>query len=118
MDALAVLQRLGGGRLIEEVAEHLKTTADEVVLTGKTGTVTITLKVSTKNQGDPMVVVEETIARSAPKKDPKAAYFYSLGGDLHKNDPRQTSIDFRTVDRETGEIRSTDDGHDLREVSA
>ena len=118
MDGLSILQRLGGGRVIEDLGEALIVTAEEVVRTGKAGTVTLALKVSTKSAGDVMVMIEEQIARSAPKKDPKGAYFFAVGGDLHRSDPRQTTLDFRTVDRATGEIRDSDAGHDLREVSS
>ncbi len=105
MDALATLQRLANGRLIDELHTALVTTAEEVVATGKTGTVTVTFKVSNRGAGDPLVIIEETIARSAPKKDPKGAFFFAIDGALHREDPRQTTLEFRTVDTETGEIR-------------
>jgi hypothetical protein len=105
MDGLAILQKLGGGRLIDEMADALIKTADEVVATGKPGTVTITLKVSNKGIGDEFVMIEEQTARSSPKREPRGAYFYALDGQLYRDDPRQTRLDFRTVDRETGEIR-------------
>jgi hypothetical protein len=117
MDALGTLQRLANGKLIEEVYDALARTAEEVVATGKSGTVTVTLKVSTKNQGDPFVIVEEVIARSAPKKDPRGAYFFALDGELHKSDPRQTRLEFRTVDHETGEVREFRDETELREAN-
>lgn len=118
MDALAILQRLAGGNLIREVVDALATTAEEVVATGKPGTVTLTLKVSTKNQGDPFVIVEETLARAAPKKDARGAYFFAVDGELHRDDPRQTRIDFRTVDRDTGEVRAAGDvAATVREVT-
>lgn len=116
MDALAVVQRLGGGKLLEELNEALAKTASEVVETGKPGVVTIQLKVSSKAQGDPMVFVEETISRAAPKKDPRAAYFFALQGELHKTDPRQPQMEFRAVDVLTGELRETDDIQQIREA--
>ena len=106
MDPLATLQRLGQGRLMEELAEALALTAAEVVATGKPGTVTLTLKVSNHGVGDVMVAVEEKLDRKAPTKDARGAFFFAWDGELHKNDPRQPQMDFRTVtDRETGEIR-------------
>ena len=105
MDALAVLQRLGSGRLIEQLYEAIEATAQEVVATGKPGTVTLTLKISTREQGDVMVIVDETVSRSSPKRDPKGAFFWALDGMLHREDPRQARFEFRTVESETGEIR-------------
>lgn len=110
MNALAILQRLASGRLVEELAEALTVTAQEVVATGKPGTVTLTLKVSTKGQGNPLVVVEETIARAAPRRDPRGAIFYAIDGGLHRDDPRQPHLEFRTVDHATGEIRDSNGG--------
>ncbi len=109
MDPLSVLQRLGSGRLIEDLAAALTVTAEEVVATGKPGTVTLTLKVSTISQGNPLVMVDEQLSRSAPKKDPKGAAFYAVDGTLHREDPRQMVMEFRTINRETGEIREPDD---------
>jgi hypothetical protein len=109
MDALAVLQRLGSGRLLEDIHDALVTTAQEVVATGKAGKVTVTLNVSTMNQGDVLVTIEEMISRTAPKRDPRGAIFYAVDGALHREDPRQVRMDFRTVDTETGEIREVED---------
>lgn len=107
MDALSVLMRLGSGRLLDELHDALVVTAEEVVNTGKPGTVTVTLKVSNKCQGDPLVMVDEIVSRSAPKKDPRGSVFYAINGGLHRDDPRQVKMEFRTVDRETGEIKET-----------
>ena len=105
MDALAVVQRLGSGRLLDELREALAATAEEVVATGKPGTVTVTLKVSNKGQGDPLVMVDEVVSRASPKRDPRGAYFFALDGELHREDPRQQVMEFRSIDTTTGEVR-------------
>jgi hypothetical protein len=105
VDPLSVIQRLGSGHTLEDLCDALTATAQEVVATGKPGTITLTLKVSNKGQGNPLVIVEETVARTSPKKDPKGAIFFALDGALHREDPRQTRMDFRILDPETGEIR-------------
>ncbi len=117
MDALAVLQRLGSGHLLEEIHDALIVTAGEVVATGKPGKVTITLAITTRNQGDPLITIDEVVSRTAPKKDARGALLYCLNGDLHREDPRQLPMDFRTVDRETGEIRSVDRKAEERVIS-
>lgn len=116
MDVVAVLQRLGAGRLLDELHEALVATAQEVVDTGKPGSVTLTLKVSTKSQGNPMIIIDETVSRSVPKRDPKGAFFWALEGGLHKDDPRQARMEFRSIDPETGEIREPN-GHERVERS-
>lgn len=113
MDALSVLRRLGTGRLLEDLADSLAVTAAEVVETGKPGVVTLTLKVSNKSQGDPLVVVDEVVSRRSPKLDPRGAFFFAVEGGLYKEDPRQVRMEFREVDAGTGEIREA--GGDERE---
>lgn len=108
MDALATIQRLGTGRLIEELYDALVTAAEEVVATGKPATVTLALKISNKSQGDPLVIVDEVVSRSSPRRDPRGAMFFAVGGTLHRDDPRQAKLEFRAVDKTTGEIREID----------
>jgi curli biogenesis system outer membrane secretion channel CsgG len=105
MDALAILQRLGSGQLLDDLSEALTATAAEVVETGKPGKVTVSFKISNKHQGDVLVMIDETVARVSPKDDPKGAFFFAVNGALHRDDPRQAKMDFRAVDTETGEIR-------------
>ena len=116
MDALSVLQRLGSGRFLDEVLEALIATAEEVVATGKPGKVTVTFGLSTQEQGDPMVIIDETVGRTSPKKDPKGALFFAMGGELHKDDPRQAPLIFRTVDTTTGEMRDLNNDREERNV--
>ena len=109
MDALGILQRLGQGRLIEELADALVSVADEVVATGKGGSVTLTLTLSTREQGDAMVQIEEKIARKTPTKAARGAFLFAVHGELHAQDPRQTRMSFREVDRPTPDQRELDD---------
>lgn len=110
MDALGTISRLGGGHLLDELAEALQRTAEDVVETGQAGSLTLTLVVkAAQGIGNPMVSVEETLARRAPKRKPHGAFLYALGGELHARDPRQVEMHFTVVDATTGEIRDTDD---------
>lgn len=106
MDALAIIQRLGSGDLLDDLAKALQDTATEVVETGKPGTVTLKFKISNKKQGDCLVMIDETVSRVSPKEDPRGAFFYSVEGGLFREDPRQFPLEFReVVDKGTGEIR-------------
>jgi hypothetical protein len=105
MDALATIQRLGSGRLIEELHEALIATAGEVVETGKPGTITLTLKISNRNPGDVLVMIDEALSRKSPKRDSRGAIFYARDGELHKEDPWQAKMEFSLVGQNTGEIR-------------
>jgi hypothetical protein len=78
--------------------------ADEVTLTRKKGTVTVKFVVSPAPGDEAGVTVNEEIKRTPPVKNPRGAYFFSVDGELHERDPRQPQMEFRTVDRTTGEI--------------
>lgn len=108
MDALSILQRIGQGRLIEELAEALAGVADEVVASGKPGAVTLSLKLSTREQGDAMVQIEEKIARKVPSRAARGAFLYAVHGELHAQDPRQARMPFREVDRPEAQERLVD----------
>jgi hypothetical protein len=104
MDALATIQRLGQGRLLESLHSALVATSEEVVETGKPGTITLKLTVSNHGQGDELVTVNETLSRTSPKRPSRGAIFYAVEGELHRDDPRQTKMDFRLVEPDS-EVR-------------
>lgn len=106
MDALSTLQRLGGGTLIERLHEALVATAQEVVETGNPGTVTLTLRITTQEQGHPLVAIIETIGRSVPKRKPRGTFMYAVDGGLYREDPRQP---------EMPGLRSVDTSREIRE---
>jgi hypothetical protein len=116
MDSLGILQRLGGGHLIDEIAAALVQTAEEVAETKRNGSVTISLKV-TKSIGDDIaVIVTESIKRSSPLRGERGAMFMVHEGALHREDPRQIRMELRTVGGQT-ELRATEDpGRDMREI--
>ena len=97
MDAHGIVSRLGQGYLIDDLAEALATVAAEVVATGKDGQVTVTLKVSTRQAGDEMVAISDTISRKPPARAPRGAFMFALDGELYHQDPRQTQLPFRAV---------------------
>ena len=117
-DALHVLQNLGQGRLLDELVAALEHVAAEVSETGKPGTVTLNLKVSTRAAGDAFVMIEESVTRKPPTKAARGSYFYAVDGALYRDDPRQMRLELREVDRSTGEIREhAEQAPVVREVS-
>lgn len=109
MDALSILMRLGGGRLLEELTDALQRVSDEVVETGSAGSVTLKLAVKPLGrQGDVEIAVEETVSMSPPKRPPHAVMFYAVGGALHADDPRQTRLPFRDVANPNAEDRDVE----------
>lgn len=111
MDGISTLQSLGGGdgKTIEEWFAAVVKTAEEVVETGRPGTVTLTVRISTTAQGNQWITLAEQVGRSSPKKPPYGAALFAFEGDLHRADPRQTKMEFHKVDSDPGEIRRVDD---------
>lgn len=109
MDSLAVIQRLAQGHFLDELAEALAEVSAQVSTSGKPGAVTVALRLTVKNPGDPMVMVDETITKSLPKKAPLGSFYYAVDGSLWRENPRQPQLPFRTIDTKTGEIREVED---------
>lgn len=118
LDSLGTLQRLGGGHMIEELCEALVATAEEVVATKKTGSVSLTLKI-TKSIGEELaVIITETIKRSSPARGERGAMFFALDGQLHREDPRQIKMELRAVDGQSELRVSEDRGIQVREATS
>ncbi len=117
MDALSVAQRLGGGTFLDDLHFNLTEVSEQVVVTGRPGTVTVTLKIEPV-KGEPAVTIASALKQSRPAADPKGAIFYAVGdGQLEKNDPRQVPMEFRVVPDLTSDVRSVGlEASELREV--
>jgi hypothetical protein len=108
MDALSVLQKLGTKRFIDELAEQLAEVGTEVAQTRKKGKVTVTFTLSPGADDGVSLVVSEEIKRTPPVKGARGAYFFAVDGELHDADPRQPQMEFREVNRITGEVITVD----------
>ena len=86
-----MLQNLAGGHFIDRLTEHLAEVTDEVLATGKTGTVTVTLKVNTpdKNVADPIATISVTFKETPPVKDAVTTGFYYYGNEFHRSPQSQ-----------------------------
>jgi len=102
MNALEVLNRLGGGHAPDKLAAAILRVAEEVRATGNTGKVTLTLSVSQPPGGDPaLVTVQDSIGVTLPKDDSSlGAFFFAVDGELHTRDPRHPRCHPRRVTRE------------------
>lgn len=120
MDALHLLQILGNGHLIEDMYAAIRETAAEVTETGNSGSVSISIKLFRPKGADEHMVEMDTQVRRAPAlKDPRATWVMSFDGDLFRQDPRQTQLDFRSIDGGTPEPRVIDQPpQETREISS
>lgn len=109
MDALAVLQRLGTKRFIDELAGVLADVGNEVVRTRRKGKVTVTFSLAPGADDGVSLQVNEEIKRTPPVRDSRGAYFFAIDGELHNADPRQPQMDFRAVEADAPEVRTPDE---------
>lgn len=106
IDVLAVLQRLGSGRLLEQLEASLQAATADAVASGKPAKVTLSLTVKVRQAGDQLVTIDEAITRTLPVRPPRGAIFYALDGELYRDDPRQPRLPgFRTVGDVDGEVK-------------
>jgi hypothetical protein len=116
MDSLTILQRLGGGHFIDELAYHLTRVSEEVVTSGNKGTVTVAFSIAQAQRNEPTVIIDEKFSERPPSPETKGAMFYAVGdGMLHKEDPRQTRMEFRVVEDAQG-VRTLDDQMNVKEA--
>jgi hypothetical protein len=117
MDALGTLQTLARGQLFDELCEAMIDVAEDVINTGRKGTVTLTLKLSQATPGEPSVIVAEEIKRTPPKRDPRGAILFIGDGEFHRHDPRQQQLEFRVLEEEPNVRRPPDEGQAVREAN-
>lgn len=118
MDALGVISKLASGHLIQDIHDAIAGVAEQVVMTEKEGTVTVTFKIA--KVGDmPAVAISEQIKIGPPVPKSRGALFFSVGdGELHTRDPRQVEMNFRVVeDAATGTRTLVDDDGVIREAN-
>jgi hypothetical protein len=117
MDALGTLQTLARGQLFDELCEAMIDVAEDVINTGRKGTVTLTLKLEQASPGEPSVIVNEEIKRTPPKRDPRGAILFIDEGEFHRRDPRQEQMDFRVVEEDAKVRKPSDDPQAVREAN-
>lgn len=105
MDPLTTIARIGNGTLIQKMHAALAAVSAEVIDTGNPAAVTVKLKVSVQNQGDPAVIILEEVSRSVPKSKPKGTYLFTVDGEFFTENPLQPRLEPREVDTSNGEIR-------------
>lgn len=95
---MVTLQRHRGGKLLDEASKALQELVAAVALTGKGGTVTLTLAVKPATRGQAAVVVQDRMKTKIPQMEPEASFWFATAdGDLQKDDPRQASLPLGVV---------------------
>lgn len=97
------LRLLDGGAFLSRSSDELAGLVRRVDETGKPGKLTITLEVK-RVTGGAISIVPAVVARvPEPKPDPTVLWA-TVEGNLTQQNPRQQTLELRTVDQATGEI--------------
>lgn len=109
-----VLRDIRRGRVVEAASEELAEVVKAVMITGKPGSVTVTVEIRPQGKGDNALIVSAKVNAKEPQEDlPAGIFFADPGtGDLLREDPTQQRM-FATApeatiaahDPVTGEIK-------------
>jgi hypothetical protein len=102
-----ILKALRYGTLDSELGQKLHEVVQRVDATQRVGSISLTLKV--KPGGAGRIEITDDIKVTMPKEEKGSSIMFVMpvSGALVRTDPRQMEIEgLKTVDRETGEIKS------------
>lgn len=82
------IEEYADGALDDDLSAALEEVAQQVVLMGKAGALSLTLKLSTKGDG---VLVTADVNAKPPKHD-RQLFYFARNGELTRRDPNQPQI--------------------------
>ena len=91
MDSFEIIERLGGGHFADRLAEELIRVSEEVVATGRKGSVGVTFNIECPDNtvADPMVSVSASFKMNLPQRNSGTTGFYYYDGDYHRSPKSQ-----------------------------
>lgn len=88
-----ILRQIQGGQLVEELTEELTEVLAAVRETGKTGSITLSLKITPQGGMNEQALITPSVKGSRPEKPrPWAIFFINDDNGLQRDDPYQESI--------------------------
>jgi hypothetical protein len=94
----STVSELHRGELLGTLDAELAEVVEAVRHTGKTGSITLTIRVSVEQMGSDQVSVGANTKVVAPKMPRAESLFYAHGSRLVREDPRQTRLELRTAE--------------------
>lgn len=100
------VESLRYGTLHDDLTDSINQLTEAVTRTGKTGTLTLSIKLKPTNNSGQIEVIDD-IKLGLPKENKGTSIMFATPeNNLQREDPRQLNIEgLRTVDKETGELR-------------
>ena len=104
------LRELRNGQTLDDLSERLNELVRDVRATGKSGELTLSIKVAPASKGDTdTLMLNDTIKVKAPDLDRASTLFFAtVENNLSRQHPRQVAMDLGLVDKTTGEVVNTD----------
>ncbi|WP_370325263.1 hypothetical protein [Euzebya sp.] len=90
--AEAVLHEIDGGRLLDDLSEMIRDTAEACQTFEKVGTVTLVVKFAPNDDGETLIVTPELKAK-APQAPRKSRTFFMGDDGLRRDNPAQGRLD-------------------------
>lgn len=98
------LRSLGHGTFIDDASDALNKLVTAVDETGRAGKLTLTLSIKKATRGSGAMVVQDEIKLSLPKPDMRETMLFATPeGNLVTEDPRQQTLELKTVPTATSE---------------
>lgn len=96
-----VMRDLRNGAAVGDLTNQLDELIERVKATGKSGEISISIKVKPASKGGDidMVTMDDTIKLKLPQMDKGQTFFFlTEGGDPVRNNPRQPGLDLRIAE--------------------
>lgn len=106
-----VLLDLAGGTVHAEMSAELRELTEDVQATGKKGSLTLDVKISTVGNNHDALQLQATVRSKLPQSDPQSSIFFTdSDGNLVRENPSQprlplTAVAPAGVDPDTGEMK-------------
>lgn len=105
-----IIREINGGAFADELTEELSDLILACRSTGKSGELTLKIKLKPGKAQAPTMTVLHDLKVKAPEFERPEQYFYVTGNNsLLLNNPNQGKLDLRAVQTERGELRETVD---------
>lgn len=103
----AYLTETNRGRTHTDLSQTLHDLTEQVLLLGKEGSMTLTVKVGVMDADAGQLKVTESISTKMPQPTPRTSIFFADGdGNLSRNDPNQMVLgDIKAVETELREAK-------------
>lgn len=95
------------GTLADELTKQLQELTSKCADSGRSGSLTLTIALK-PGKGGQMEVFDDLKVKLPKEERGSSIMFATPDGNLQREDPRQRSLELKSVDKETGEIRMTE----------